>query len=86
MRYTRQYRIESRTADARLVGFVNLMFLAFRPEIEALQVEKARAIQRYRATHGGDPFEDRAVEILSHVEIDVPAHRGGATPHEEARR
>jgi len=65
-RYARQYRVESRKGDARLVRFVNLMFRAFSPEIEALQVEKERAIRRYRDAHGGaDPFEDRAVEILS---------------------
>jgi hypothetical protein len=84
-RYARQYRVESRKADARLVRFVNLMFRAFLPEIEALQVEKERAIQRYRAVHGGaDPFEDRAVEILSQVEVDVRAYLG--TSHEEALR
>jgi hypothetical protein len=35
--------------------------------------------------HGGaDPFEDRAVEILSQVEVDVRAYLG--TSHEEALR
>jgi len=86
-RYVRQYRIESRTGDARLVRFINLMFRAFRPEIEALQDAKERAIQRYRAAHGGaDPFEDRSVEILSQVEIDVPAYLDAARAHEEATR
>lgn len=86
VRYARQYRVESRRADPRLVRFVNVMFLAFSPEIEALQVEKDRAIQRYRAAHGGaDPFEDRAVEILSHIEIDVRAGLGTGRPHGAAR-
>jgi len=86
-RYARQYRVESRKGDARLVRFVNLMFRAFLPEIEALQTEKERAIERYRAAHGGaDPFEDRSVEILSQVEIDVRAYRGRTTAHEEAIR
>lgn len=84
-RYARQYRVESHKGDARLVRFVNLMFRAFSPEIEALQVEKDRTIQRYRAAHGGaDPFEDRAVEILSQVEIAVRAYLG--TAHEEPLR
>jgi hypothetical protein len=73
-RYTRQYGVESRKGDARLVRFITLMFRAFRPEIAALQDAKERAIQRYRAAHGGaDPFEDRSVEILSEVEIVVTA-------------
>ncbi len=85
IRYTRQFRVESRKGDPRLVGFVNLMFRAFWAEIAALQEDKAEAIARYRAAHGGaDPFEDRSVEILSRVEIEVPrstgmvAVRGGA--------
>jgi hypothetical protein len=86
-RYTRQYRIEARKGDARLVRFIDLMFRAFRGEIEALQEAKERAIERYRAAHGGaDPFEDRSVEILSHVEIDVRAFLDGSTAHEEATR
>jgi hypothetical protein len=84
-RYVRQYRVESRNGDARLVRFITLMFRAFRPEIEALQDAKERAIQRYRATHGGaDPFEDRSVEILSQVEIDVPAYLDRTTANREA--
>ncbi len=54
-------------------------------EIEELQGDKERAIERYRAAHGGaDLFEDRSVEILSHVEIDVPAHLDGMASREEA--
>ncbi len=85
IRYAHQFWIESRKVDARLVRFVNLMFRAFGAEIAALQEGKAEAIARYRAAHGGaDPFEDRSVEILSRVEIEVPrstrmaAVRGGA--------
>ena len=72
-RYTREYGIESRKGDVRLVRFINLMYRAFRPEIEALQVAKGEAIEQYRATHdGADPFEDRSVEILSRIEIEIP--------------
>lgn len=86
-RYVGQYRVESRKGNPRLVRFVNLMFRAFRPEIEALQEAKAEAIERYRAAHGGaDPFEDRSVEILSRVEIEVPKTVGLAVAREEGGR
>jgi uncharacterized protein DUF6969 len=86
IRYTRQYAVESRQRDARLVRFVNLMFRAFEPEIEALQEAREQAIERYRATHGGaDPFEDRSVEILSRVGIKVPRYLEGAAVLEESR-
>jgi hypothetical protein len=86
-RYARQYRVESRTGDPRLVRFINLMFRAFRPEIEALQDAKERVIQAYRAAHAGaDLFEDRSVEILSQVEIDIPGVVDVASPRWEATR
>lgn len=87
IRYTRQYGIESRKGDARLVRFINLMFRAFRPEIEALQEAKAQAIEQYRAARvGADPFEDRSVEILSRVEIVVPRHLDPTAPRKATRR
>jgi len=87
IRYTRQFGIESRKGDARLVRFVNLIFRAFRPEIEALQEAKGQAIERYRAAHGGrDPFEDRSVEILSRMEIDVRGHLEASAAREGAGR
>lgn len=86
-RYVGQYRVESRKASPRLVRFINLMFRVFRPEIEALQEAKAEAIERYRAAHGGaDPFEDRSVEILSRVEIEIPKTVGVTVAREEGRR
>lgn len=86
-RYVGQYRVESRKANPRLVRFINLMFRAFRPEIEALQVAKEQAIERYRAAHdGADPFEDRSVEILSRVEIEVPAHVAADAARERTGR
>jgi hypothetical protein len=55
-----------------VIRFVNLVFEAFLPDIEALQEEKARAIEQYRRSHdGSDPFEDRSVEVLSRIAIDV---------------
>lgn len=86
-RHARQYRVQSRKGDARVVRFINLMFQVFMPAIEALQEEKERAIERYRAERGGgDPFEDRSVEILSHIEIDVAARLDAAASHGESRR
>jgi hypothetical protein len=86
-RYTREYGIESRKGDVRLVRFINLMFRAFRHEIEALQEVKGQAIEQYRAAHGGvDPFEDRSVEILSRVEIEVPRYLDATVAGEETRR
>ena len=86
-RYTREYGIESRKGDVRLVRFINLMFRAFRPDIEALQEAKGQAIEQYRAAHGGaDPFEDRSVEILSRVEIEIPRHLDAPAAREATRR
>jgi hypothetical protein len=86
-RYTREYGIESRKGDVRLVRFINLMFRAFRPDIEALQEAKGQAIEQYRAAHGGaDPFEDRSVEILSRVEIEIPRHLAAPAAREATRR
>lgn len=86
-RYIREYGIESRKADVRLVRFINLMFRAFRPEIEALQEAKGQAIEQYRAAHGGaDPFEDRSVEILSRVEIEIPRHLDAPVAREATGR
>ena len=86
-RYTREYGIESRKGDVRLIRFINLIFRAFRPEIEALQEAKGEAIEQYRAAHGGAaPFEDRSVEILSRVEIEIPRHLDAAVAREATRQ
>ncbi len=87
IRYARQFRVESRKGDPRLARFVNLMFRAFWAEIAALQEDKAVVIARYRAAHGGaDPFDDRSIEILSRVEIEVPRSSTAAAPGEAIRR
>ncbi|MBI4638638.1 MAG: hypothetical protein HY727_20055 [Candidatus Rokubacteria bacterium] len=72
--YARRFRIGPDRSDRRLVRFVNLIFRAFLPEIERLQDERERTLQAYRdARAGADPFEDRALEILSRVPLDVRA-------------
>ncbi|MBI2219399.1 MAG: hypothetical protein HYU51_19140 [Candidatus Rokubacteria bacterium] len=87
--YVRRFRLDERQAEADMsragsdasrplmaavICFVNLVFQAFLSDIEALQVEKARAIEQYRKSHGGsDPFDDRSVEVLSRIAIDVRA-------------
>ena len=85
--YVRRFRLDERRADADMsraggdasrpllatvIRFVNLVFEAYRAEIEALQDEKARTIEAYRRSHeGADPFEDRSLEILSRMAIDL---------------
>jgi hypothetical protein len=50
------------------------MFQAFRLQIERLQDEKVATLDRYRAAHPGqEVFEDRSLEILTRIEIDVRA-------------
>lgn len=72
--FARLFSLDERRNPAEVVRFVKLVYRAFLPEIEALQDAKARALATYRATHPGrDPFEDRALEVLSRVEIDVCA-------------
>ena len=70
--YVRTFHIDERRGNRRLIRFVNLMFTVFRPEIEALQEEKARAIAVHRLTHPDvNPFEDRSLEVLSRIAIDL---------------
>jgi len=71
-RHARAFRLRERRGPASLVRVINLVFQAFRPEIEWLQEEKERALAGYRSAHpGADPFEDRSLEILSRAAIDV---------------
>jgi len=73
-RYARRFRIDERHGEPRLIRFVNLIFRAFLPEIERLQDEKVAALAAHRLAHPGrDPFEDRSLEVLSRVDIDVRA-------------
>ena len=70
--FARRFSVDPRRGPAEVVRFVNLVFLAFLPEIEALQDAKARTLAAYCAAHPGrEPFEDRALEILSRVAIDI---------------
>ncbi len=71
-RYVRRFRVDERQGDPRLVRFMNLMFTVFRAEIEALQEVKDEALAAHRiARPDVDPFEDRSLEVLSRVAIDV---------------
>jgi hypothetical protein len=73
-RWVREFGVTSARVDPRLVRFVNLVFLAFREEIERLQEEKAACLDAWRAAHpGADPFEDRSLEVLSVTGIDLRA-------------
>jgi hypothetical protein len=71
-RYVRGFHIAERAGPPPLVRFVNLIFQAFGPQIERLQEEKIEMLSRYRVAHPDDDiFEDRSLEILSRVAIDV---------------
>jgi hypothetical protein len=77
-RYVRRFHMGEHVGPPRLVRFVNLIFRAFGPEIERLQDEKIAALAGYRARHPeADAFEERSLEILSRVEIEVRAPAAG---------
>jgi len=80
-RYARRFHIDESRDTPRPVRFVNLMFRVFLPEIEWLQDEKAKMLEAYRLAHpDADPFEDRSLEVLSRVEIDVRERVGYPRP------
>jgi len=73
-RYVRDFHLAEHVGPPPLVRFVNLIFQAFGSEIEQLQEEKIETLSRYRVAHPDhDIFEDRLLEILSRVAIDVRA-------------
>jgi hypothetical protein len=78
-RYVRRFRLQEDVGPPPLVRFVNLVFATFGPQIEQLQDDKIAALASYRASHPAvDLFEDRSLEILSRVEVDVRARAGAA--------
>src|SRR5262249_40246951 len=82
--YVRDFHLAEHVGPPPLVRFVNLIFQAFGPEIEELQEEKIETLTRYRVAHPDhDIFEDRLLEILSRVAIDV---RAAATVAASKRR
>ena len=75
--YVRRFHLREQVGSPPLVRFVNLIFQTFGPQIEQLQEEKIAVLADHRAAHPGvDVFEDRSLEILSRIEVDVRA-RGG---------
>jgi hypothetical protein len=76
-RYVQRFHLSEQVGPPPLVRFVNLIFEVFGPEIERLQDEKIAALAAHRAAHPDrDVFEDRSLEVLSRVEIDVRARAG----------
>ncbi len=70
--YVRTFRVDEGRGPAPLIRFVNLMFSVFQPDIEHLQEEKVAALTAHRLRHPGrDPFQDRSLEILSSIDIDL---------------
>jgi len=73
-RYVRDFHLAEHVGPPRLIRFVNLIFQAFGPQIEQLQEQKIETLSRYRVAHPDhDVYEDRSLEILSRVAIDVRA-------------
>jgi hypothetical protein len=76
-----RFRLGGHVGPVPLIRFVNLVFQAFAPEIARLQEEKIETLARYRAAHPGhDVFEERSIEILSAVAIDVRRLAASAAP------
>jgi len=73
-RYVRDFHLAEAVGPPPLVRFVNLIFQAFGPQIEQLQEQKIETLSRCRVAHPDrDIFEDRSLEILSRIAIDVRA-------------
>jgi hypothetical protein len=76
--YVRRFCIGTGHGPAPLVRFVNLVFEAFRPEIGELQDLKEETLRAYSEAHPAtDPLQDRSLEVLSRIEIDVLARLAG---------
>jgi len=73
-RYARCFHLAERVGPPQLVRFVNLIFQVFGREVERLQDEKIATLAAHGVAHPDrDVFEDRSLEVLSRVEIDVRA-------------
>ncbi len=84
--YARRFRLGEHCGPLPLVRFINLVFRVFQPEIARLQDEKMACLGASRAADPSrDPGQDRSLEILSRVEIDV-RQRAGAPPAPGALR
>jgi len=78
-RHVARFHLSEDVGPSRLVRFINLVFQAFGPEIERLQDEKVATLARHRAAHPDlDIFEDRSLEILSRIAMDVRATAAAA--------
>jgi hypothetical protein len=71
-RYVEAFTIGPRRGPARLVAFINLAFRAFRHEILGVQAAREARLAAYRAEQpGADPLEDRSLEVLSRVAVEL---------------
>ncbi len=69
-----RFRIEHTHPCLAVNRWITAMLRLFRPQIEALLVERDRAIAAWAAAHPGrDVYEDRELEVTSSVSIDVEA-------------
>lgn len=77
-RHVRRFSIDTRRGAPRVVRFVNLVFRAFESDIERLQDEKIAALAAYRRAHPQvNALEDRGLEILSRLDLDLPRRLAG---------
>jgi hypothetical protein len=75
----RRFFVDERRGSRDVVRFVNLVYRTFSPEIEWLQDAKARALVTHRERYPDrDPFEDRTLDVLSRIPIDVCARASEA--------
>jgi hypothetical protein len=73
-RHVRRFHVREHAGPPLVIRFVNLIFQVFAPQIGRLQDEKIATLASYRMTHPDrNVFEDRSLEILSRVAIDVRA-------------
>lgn len=70
-----RFFLAGREPDPRLHLFLRYLLLLYRPEIEWLLRERDHRFADYRETHGGiEPYEDRALEVMSALQVDPEGH------------
>jgi hypothetical protein len=81
-RDVRRFCVTEGRRHVLVTRFINLIFRAFRPEIERLQDDKARRIAALRrAAPTTDVLEDRQHHVLSRVNIDARMRHVPSTHH-----
>jgi hypothetical protein len=67
-----RFRVDHAAPSWPVNRWIGAMFALFRPQMAALLHERDRVVARWAARHpGADVFEDRDLEVTSHVMISV---------------